>query len=193
MSATEHPSTCADSHDAPQLKERLSQRKEKSMKIATEAGPNPLPGRCNFFVQRKMRHCRMVCLKDKQFCGEHMNETTTDGGRKRIPCPLDPKHTLFEEFLQSHLKKCNAKRLHEQSEQLKLHANLPKNTLGEQNNYEGLKLFQLSEQEMRDFIVRVRAAAEKHLLPLPSEILDNEVVRKEILSHGSHVRIKFLY
>ena len=28
--------------------------------------------------------------------------------RKRIPCPLDPKHTSYEDQLKNHLKKCNA-------------------------------------------------------------------------------------
>ncbi|XP_062869449.1 tRNA:m(4)X modification enzyme TRM13 homolog [Trichomycterus rosablanca] len=32
-----------------------------------------------------------------------------DSKRKRIPCPLDPKHTVFEDCLAKHLKKCNSK------------------------------------------------------------------------------------
>ena len=28
--------------------------------------------------------------------------------RKRIRCPLDPSHTVFEDLLHKHLKKCNA-------------------------------------------------------------------------------------
>ncbi len=28
--------------------------------------------------------------------------------RCRIPCPLDPTHTVFEDILHKHLKKCNA-------------------------------------------------------------------------------------
>ncbi len=29
--------------------------------------------------------------------------------KKRIPCPLDPKHTCYEDQLKKHLKKCNAR------------------------------------------------------------------------------------
>ncbi|XP_072516251.1 tRNA:m(4)X modification enzyme TRM13 homolog isoform X2 [Salminus brasiliensis] len=32
-----------------------------------------------------------------------------DSERRRIPCPLDPKHTVFEDSLAKHLKKCNSK------------------------------------------------------------------------------------
>ena len=31
------------------------------------------------------------------------------GDEKRIPCPLDPKHSCAESRLESHLKKCPAK------------------------------------------------------------------------------------
>jgi tRNA:m4X modification enzyme len=164
-------------------KERMSQRKEKSKKIAEEAGRNPEAGRCNFFVPHKQRHCKMHCLKDRDYCGEHLNSGTGEGERKRIPCPLDPKHTVFEEFLNSHLKKCNAKRKPD-AEHRALHANLPRNTLGEQDDFEGLKLSQLPEEELKAVIERVRAVAAKHVPELPHIVLDNPVVREEILSHS---------
>ena len=33
---------------------------------------------------------------------------SSDTVRRRVPCPLDPSHTVFEDNLQKHLKKCNA-------------------------------------------------------------------------------------
>ncbi|KFO94716.1 tRNA:m(4)X modification enzyme TRM13, partial [Buceros rhinoceros silvestris] len=32
-----------------------------------------------------------------------------ENDRRRIPCPLDPKHTVYEDQLQKHLKKCNSR------------------------------------------------------------------------------------
>ncbi|KAL2089291.1 hypothetical protein ACEWY4_013979 [Coilia grayii] len=68
----------------------------------------PLPGRCAYFVERKKRYCKMVVGGGKAYCGEHANG---DAGsdRKRISCPLDDKHTVYEDSLAKHLKKCNSK------------------------------------------------------------------------------------
>ncbi|KAL7855216.1 hypothetical protein SRHO_G00174060 [Serrasalmus rhombeus] len=68
----------------------------------------PLPGRCAFYVVKKKRYCKMVVGRGKTFCGEHAN-ADKESERKRIPCPLDPKHTVFEDSLAKHLKKCNSK------------------------------------------------------------------------------------
>ncbi|KAM4628536.1 tRNA:m(4)X modification enzyme TRM13 homolog [Polymixia lowei] len=66
------------------------------------------PGRCGFYVERKSRFCKMIVKDGNVFCGEHANKE--DGNtRRRIPCPLDPKHTVFEQRLSKHLKKCNSR------------------------------------------------------------------------------------
>uniref|UniRef100_A0A8C6UQ82 tRNA:m(4)X modification enzyme TRM13 n=1 Tax=Neogobius melanostomus TaxID=47308 RepID=A0A8C6UQ82_9GOBI len=68
----------------------------------------PVPGRCAFFVERKKRFCKMIVGKGKRFCGEHA--AMEDGaGSRRIVCPLDPKHTVSEDKLEKHLKKCNSR------------------------------------------------------------------------------------
>ncbi|XP_030646971.1 tRNA:m(4)X modification enzyme TRM13 homolog [Chanos chanos] len=68
----------------------------------------PLPGRCAFYVAKKKRYCKMVVGNGKTFCGEHAT-ADKESERKRIPCPLDPKHTVFEDNLAKHMKKCNSK------------------------------------------------------------------------------------
>uniref|UniRef100_A0A182MN80 tRNA:m(4)X modification enzyme TRM13 n=1 Tax=Anopheles culicifacies TaxID=139723 RepID=A0A182MN80_9DIPT len=49
----------------------------------------------------------------KEYCGEHEpTDRTTDsesGTGDRIPCPLDPKHTISAAKLEKHLKICNAR------------------------------------------------------------------------------------
>ncbi|KAK1165367.1 hypothetical protein AOXY_G13878 [Acipenser oxyrinchus oxyrinchus] len=71
----------------------------------------PLLGRCGYFVERKKRYCKMVVAEGKTFCGEHANanKNAKEDDVKRIPCPLDPKHTVFENKLEKHLKKCNSR------------------------------------------------------------------------------------
>ncbi|KXJ16130.1 tRNA:m(4)X modification enzyme TRM13 homolog [Exaiptasia diaphana] len=67
---------------------------------------------CGFFMARKNRFCKMIVGKGKRYCGEHSHLGGEDKacGRTRIPCPLDPKHTVFEDQLQKHLKRCNVKK-----------------------------------------------------------------------------------
>ncbi|XP_055629280.1 tRNA:m(4)X modification enzyme TRM13 homolog [Toxorhynchites rutilus septentrionalis] len=80
------------------------------------------PTRCKYFVQRKKRYCKMTVGKGKQYCGEHLihagttasgknceDEQTSQISDNRIPCPLDPKHTISAAKLEKHLKICNAK------------------------------------------------------------------------------------
>uniref|UniRef100_A0A8D2IXW6 tRNA:m(4)X modification enzyme TRM13 n=1 Tax=Varanus komodoensis TaxID=61221 RepID=A0A8D2IXW6_VARKO len=76
---------------------------------APGAAGSPQPGRCAYFVERKRRFCKMVPARGRRFCGEHGAHAEEENSRKRIPCPLDPKHTVYEDQLQKHLKKCNSR------------------------------------------------------------------------------------
>ncbi|XP_029802315.1 tRNA:m(4)X modification enzyme TRM13 homolog isoform X2 [Suricata suricatta] len=69
----------------------------------------PAEGRCSYYVEKKKRFCRMVVAVGKRFCGEHAGAAEEENARKRILCPLDPKHTVYEDQLAKHLKKCNSR------------------------------------------------------------------------------------
>lgn len=69
----------------------------------------PAEGRCSYFVEKKKRFCRMVAAAGRRFCGEHAGAAEEENARKRILCPLDPKHTVYEDQLAKHLKKCNSR------------------------------------------------------------------------------------
>ena len=43
------------------------------------------------------------------YCAEHLTKSVEDSEEKRIPCPLDPAHSVYESRLKAHLKKCNAR------------------------------------------------------------------------------------
>ena len=94
-------------------------------------------GRCSVYYEKKMRFCRQHVSKKAPeelssnpdfkplYCGNHYHlyanhidnakqpesskrlKVTHGRKGKRIPCPLDPSHTIYEFMLSSHLKKCN--------------------------------------------------------------------------------------
>ncbi|XP_012697417.2 tRNA:m(4)X modification enzyme TRM13 homolog isoform X2 [Clupea harengus] len=80
----------------------------ESVVVVADGVSAPLPGRCAYFVEKKKRYCKMVVGAGKAYCGEHAN-ADQESDRQRIPCPLDPKHTVYADILAKHLKKCNSK------------------------------------------------------------------------------------
>ncbi|XP_053287199.1 tRNA:m(4)X modification enzyme TRM13 homolog [Pleuronectes platessa] len=66
------------------------------------------PELCGFFLEKKKRFCKMMVSRGRRFCGEHATMEEGNSSR-RIVCPLDPKHTVSEDKLDKHLKKCNSR------------------------------------------------------------------------------------
>ncbi|GLU16686.1 hypothetical protein SLE2022_331060 [Rubroshorea leprosula] len=58
--------------------------------------------RCKFWLPKKSRFCANAPLKNSSFCGNHT--TRSDG--QWIPCPIDSSHSVLEENLEGHLKRC---------------------------------------------------------------------------------------
>ncbi|XP_061860374.1 tRNA:m(4)X modification enzyme TRM13 homolog isoform X3 [Colius striatus] len=138
------------------------------------AAPQPQPGRCGFFVQRKKRFCRMVAAAGRRFCGEH-GPQEDENERKRIPCPLDPKHTVYEDQLQKHLRKCNSREK-------------PKPVYFVQDINAGLKdvaetpgkrvpVSSLSKEELENLIVKLRKASNGLEHPLREQILSHQALQ----------------
>ncbi|KAM0878834.1 hypothetical protein ACQ4PT_034646 [Festuca glaucescens] len=67
--------------------------------------PAPPPGRCHFWLPNKRRHCANSPLPSTQYCGNHPPDSSS-ASRRRVPCPVDPSHTVFEENLEAHVGKC---------------------------------------------------------------------------------------
>lgn len=87
--------------------EPVSKRAKSDAAAADEEAPAV---RCRHFVQRKKRYCKMTVGRGKLYCGEHEVHAEDDStGERRIPCPLDPKHSISAAKLEKHLKICNAK------------------------------------------------------------------------------------
>lgn len=68
------------------------------------------PNRCEFIIENKKRRCGMMQKSGHKFCLEHLkNDFDQTPIEDRIPCPLDPKHSVWLKDLEFHLKKCNAR------------------------------------------------------------------------------------
>ncbi|XP_066932241.1 tRNA:m(4)X modification enzyme TRM13 homolog [Clytia hemisphaerica] len=166
----------------------------------------PVEGRCGFFVKRKQRYCKMKPTKGNQFCAEHAQfDKEQDEGekRKRIPCPLDPKHSVFEDKLSSHMKKCNATKK----------TNLPffdKNINIGINHYirsekEKLRLYEVPIDELKNLIEKLRDIHKKVINLISQsenttihQLLSNEIetqkdcgqnVKKHLVQQGSLIQI----
>lgn len=91
---------------------------EKLSSNANEDAPGtPAPSlpenwdRCHAFLENKRRFCRQVPRPPSVYCGNHQHldsdkAGTTTTGRKRIPCPLDPSHLIFEDMIEHHILIC---------------------------------------------------------------------------------------
>ncbi|XP_053806260.1 tRNA:m(4)X modification enzyme TRM13 homolog isoform X2 [Vidua chalybeata] len=144
---------------------------------AAMAAPEPEPGRCAHFVLRKRRFCRMIPAPGRRFCGEHGHEEEQND-RKRIPCPLDPKHTVYEDQLQKHLKKCNSREK-------------PKPVYFVQDINAGLKdvaeipekqgpLSSLSLEELQNLIIKLKKASNGLELHLKEQILSHQALQEAL-------------
>lgn len=66
--------------------------------------------RCHAYLEPKKRFCRQRPADSSlKYCGNHQHllegEYSTTG-RKRIPCPLDPSHLIFEDMVEKHISVC---------------------------------------------------------------------------------------
>ncbi|NXL59975.1 TRM13 enzyme, partial [Chordeiles acutipennis] len=137
----------------------------------------PAPGRCAFFVQRKKRFCKMIPAPGRRFCGEH-GQQEEENDRKRIPCPLDPKHTVYEDQLQKHLKKCNSREK-------------PKPVYFVQDINAGLKdvgeipekqvpISSLSKEELENLIIKLKKASNGLEFHLKEQILSHQALEEAL-------------
>lgn len=61
---------------------------------------------CQLYLPKKRRYCRFECISGYSFCGHHLNCRQEDADSERIPCPLDPTHSIFKRELKKHLRIC---------------------------------------------------------------------------------------
>ncbi|XP_016993463.2 tRNA:m(4)X modification enzyme TRM13 homolog [Drosophila takahashii] len=152
---------------------------------------------CSYWVPRKKRRCKMTANKGSSFCGAHSPPTSSpsvsdaksgkDSFQERIPCPLDPKHTVFKRKLAKHLTICNA-RDQESSLPYIVKGVNSGDDVEEQEDLDKLnqiKLHELPDEEFYGLIDKVKALYDKHInssiedLQLEHEFLKEELSRKD--------------
>ncbi|XP_064549757.1 tRNA:m(4)X modification enzyme TRM13 homolog [Drosophila montana] len=146
---------------------------------------------CAHWVQRKKRYCKMSPNKGSLFCGAHeppSEATSENADTERIPCPLDPKHTVFKRKLTKHLTICNAR---EQISTLPyIHKNinageeLEPGRQQELSDYEKLKLHELEDAEFYGVIEKVKQLYDTHIAGHIEQLQLQHETLEEPLSHS---------
>jgi hypothetical protein len=67
---------------------------------------------CCHYLKNKQRLCNIQRTPGSKYCGNHPHPEEEGDipelkNYLRIPCPLDPAHTVFAKHLEAHLKICN--------------------------------------------------------------------------------------
>ncbi|XP_011366718.1 tRNA:m(4)X modification enzyme TRM13 homolog isoform X2 [Pteropus vampyrus] len=131
----------------------------------------PAEGRCGYYVEKKKRFCRMVVAAGKRFCGEHAGAAEEENTRKRILCPLDPKHTVYEDQLAKHLKKCNSREKPKPDFFIQdINAGLTDET---EVPEQFVPISSLSEEQLENLIKKLRKASEGLSSTLKDQIMSH--------------------
>ncbi|KAG3035295.1 hypothetical protein PC121_g852 [Phytophthora cactorum] len=99
-----------------ELLSRDAQRKRRKQ-IKAEAKDGGQWERCMFRVVRKNRYCNISRVPGSLFCGNHLPDNDAAmskksqkfkaATRRRVPCPVDASHTVYEYDLAKHVLVCN--------------------------------------------------------------------------------------
>ncbi|XP_041790906.1 tRNA:m(4)X modification enzyme TRM13 homolog [Chelmon rostratus] len=135
----------------------------------------PLPGRCGFFVEKKKRFCKMIVGKGKVFCGEHA--TMEEGSSRRIVCPLDPKHTVSEDKLDKHLKRCNSR---DKPKPVYYVENINSGSADGDETLRQVSLSEYSWTHLESLLVKLKAAVTGLQCEVEDSVLSHPVLQEEL-------------
>ncbi|XP_028398915.1 tRNA:m(4)X modification enzyme TRM13 homolog [Dendronephthya gigantea] len=136
---------------------------------------------CAFFLKRKNRYCKMIPGKRNKYCGEHSYLAQDNQGipaRKRIPCPLDTKHTVFEDQLEKHLKKCNVTKKRNVEYYV---ANINSGICHNESSWEKLPLRKIPKDDIQNCIDRIKLYFEQgNAVDIKTSVLTEQCLENEI-------------
>ncbi|XP_070687915.1 tRNA:m(4)X modification enzyme TRM13 homolog [Pempheris klunzingeri] len=135
----------------------------------------PTSDRCGFFVEKKKRFCKMSPARGGRFCGEHA--TMEGGGSRRVVCPLDPKHTVYEDKLDKHLKKCNSR---EKPKPVFYVENRNSGSADNDDTLQQLSLCERSRAELESLVDKLKAAVTGLQFDVENRFLSHPVVQEEL-------------
>ncbi|KAH8327199.1 hypothetical protein KR074_006928 [Drosophila pseudoananassae] len=158
----------------------------KKHKLTENDNSEALESICSYWVPRKKRRCKMTANKGSPFCGAHapaskLDEISgEDSCKERVPCPLDPKHTVFKRKLAKHLTICNARDQQSTLPYIIKNINsgdhLPDST--DAAKLRELKLHEVPDEEFYAFIATIEN--------LYAELIDSTITE----SHSTHESLK---
>ncbi|OWZ12247.1 TRNA guanosine-2'-O-methyltransferase [Phytophthora megakarya] len=100
---------------AEQLSRDVQRKRRKQAKAEAKDGGEW--DRCMFKVVRKNRYCNISRVSGSLFCGNHLPDSDASKSKKsqkfkaatrrRVPCPVDSSHTVYEYDLAKHVLVCN--------------------------------------------------------------------------------------
>ncbi|CAJ0965139.1 unnamed protein product [Ranitomeya imitator] len=99
---------------------------------------------------------------------EHAENGEEQNGRVRIPCPLDPKHTVYKDQLQKHLKKCNSR---EKPQPVFYVRNVNAGSVTLETSPEQMSLSSLSKEDLKKLIDTLVQVTNDLDPPLPDQKL----------------------
>ncbi|KAF9164349.1 hypothetical protein DFQ26_001560 [Actinomortierella ambigua] len=182
-------------------------RRPKKQKVIDIPPVPTRPGQCHFYVKGKGRYCKLRAKLTNKYCGEHSMLEGADGVdsttspslssiaadasakdqpvRKRVPCPLDPSHTVWVDDLDSHTARCNARPRTSAAHVQDINLTLPEpaEPILAQD-----MLSKLSPAELLALVTKVEALCDKYLPPIRTMILDHPVMdeRKKSIKNIKH-------
>eukprot|EP00934_Nitzschia_sp_Nitz4_P002950 Nitzschia sp. Nitz4//scaffold195_size40117//32815//34534//NITZ4_007580-RA/size40117-processed-gene-0.17-mRNA-1//1//CDS//3329540377//2940//frame0 len=126
-----------------------------SMSEKEKSSSPPVPAnwdRCHAFLESKNRFCRQRPQEPSVYCGnhQHLDVQPRSDGRKRIPCPIDPSHLIFEDMVDRHILICpRAKKRKRQEQQPYFEENINcggHGSLGSSNHSEAVLSLQWAQK-----------------------------------------------
>ncbi|XP_034438180.1 tRNA:m(4)X modification enzyme TRM13 homolog [Hippoglossus hippoglossus] len=134
------------------------------------------PEFCGFFLEKKKRFCKMMVSRGRRFCGEHATMEEGSSSR-RIVCPLDPKHTVSEDKLDKHLKKCNSR---EKEKPVYYVANINAGSADGDECQQQVSLSERSRTELHSLLDKLRTAVTDLQCNVEDNVMCHPVLQGEL-------------
>jgi len=113
------PSSSSDASEStaalaqPVEKTKLSKKERKLLAIPKQTNLEE----CSCYISKKHRFCKYKRAPNSEYCFTHLSNSSEEkqndgeedknGNNKRVRCPVDPSHTVYESRLSKHIKICN--------------------------------------------------------------------------------------
>ncbi|ORX88335.1 DUF715-domain-containing protein [Basidiobolus meristosporus CBS 931.73] len=158
-------------------------KKHKAAEEEPVPPPPDKPGQCHFWVKRKRRYCHLRAKETNQYCGEHLVHQD-NLAQKRVPCPYDPSHSVYESELEKHMQsRCNSR---PPPPPVYFSENINVVLPASEEEKPKTTLSSLDKDRLQSLIEKIRKIHAEQLPELPKEVLHHEALedRLEVVTTG---------